>query len=183
MMTSTGRHLDETPPGFPTRQASTLICMASLIANVIKASSPRAARKGRTYGRTAPVWGQQKKETCLFDRGVVPHMGIPLPYTWLNPSTRPRVWPRFGSPKGRDPHHDHQGHPTTPQAEQPCHQTRAQRQTPQSQKSGEVTRRASAANGRTTTATCTTGDRQSRRGGGRKVKFSSSDENCAYGGV
>jgi hypothetical protein len=29
--------------------------MASLIANVIKASSPRAARKGRTYGRTAPV--------------------------------------------------------------------------------------------------------------------------------
>ena len=113
-------------------------------------------------------------------------LGIPLPYTWLNPSTRPRVWPRFGSPKGRqerDPHHDHQGHPTTPQAEQPCHQTRAQRQTPQSQKSGEVTRRASAANGRTTTATCTTGDRQSRRGGGRKVKFSSSDENCAYGGV
>ena len=31
--------------------------MASLIANVIKASSPRAARKGRTYGRTAPTPG------------------------------------------------------------------------------------------------------------------------------
>jgi len=52
-------------PGFPTRQASALICMASLIANVIKASSPRAARKGRTYGRTAPVWGQQRKKVSL----------------------------------------------------------------------------------------------------------------------
>jgi hypothetical protein len=52
-------------PGFPTRQASALICMASLIANVIKASSPRAARRGRTYGRTAPVWGQQRKKASL----------------------------------------------------------------------------------------------------------------------
>jgi hypothetical protein len=39
--------------------------MARLIANVIKASSPRAARKGRTYGRTAPVWGQQRKKVYL----------------------------------------------------------------------------------------------------------------------
>jgi hypothetical protein len=52
-------------PGFPMRQASALICMASLIANVIKASSPRAARTGRTYGRTAPVWGQQRKKVSL----------------------------------------------------------------------------------------------------------------------
>ena len=52
-------------PGFPTRQASALICMAGLIANVIKASSPRAAHKGRTYGRTAPVWGQQRKRVPL----------------------------------------------------------------------------------------------------------------------
>jgi hypothetical protein len=52
-------------PGFPTRRASALICMAALIANVIKASSPRAAHKGRTYGRTAPVWGQQRKRVPL----------------------------------------------------------------------------------------------------------------------
>jgi hypothetical protein len=52
-------------PGFPTRRASALICMAALIANVIKASSPRAAHKGRTYGRTAPVWGQQRKRAPL----------------------------------------------------------------------------------------------------------------------
>jgi hypothetical protein len=39
--------------------------MAALIANVIKASSPRAAHKGRTYGRTAPVWGQQRKRVPL----------------------------------------------------------------------------------------------------------------------
>jgi hypothetical protein len=52
-------------PGFPTRRASALICMAALIANVIKASSPWAAHKGRTYGRTAPVWGQQRKNVSL----------------------------------------------------------------------------------------------------------------------
>jgi hypothetical protein len=52
-------------PGFPTRQASAPICMAALIANVIKASSPWAAHKGRTYGRTAPVWGQQRKRVPL----------------------------------------------------------------------------------------------------------------------
>jgi hypothetical protein len=184
MMTSTGRHLDETQAGIPNAPSERADLYGQSYCERHQGQQP----KGRT--QRPDIWahrsrmGSAKKESIL-DRGVVPHMGIPLPYTWLNPSTRPRVWPRFGSPKGRqerDPHHDHQGHPTTPQAEQPCHQTRAQRQTPQSQKSGEVTRRASAANGRTTTATCTTGDRQSRRGGGRKVKFSSSDENCAYGG-
>jgi hypothetical protein len=48
---------------------------------------PRAARKGRTYGSRM---GSAKKESIL-DRGVVPHMGIPLPYTRLNPSTRPSM--------------------------------------------------------------------------------------------
>ena len=48
--------------------------------------------KGRT--QRPDIWahrsrmGLAKKESIL-DRGVVPHMGIPLPYTWPNPSTRP----------------------------------------------------------------------------------------------
>ena len=45
-------------PRFPKRIASALIWLASRIANVIEASGPRSANKGRTYGRTAPVWGQ-----------------------------------------------------------------------------------------------------------------------------
>ena len=61
-------------PRFPKRIASALIWLASPIANVIKASGPRSAIKGRTYGRTAP-YGVELKETL--DRGVVPHMGIP----------------------------------------------------------------------------------------------------------
>jgi hypothetical protein len=59
-------------PRFPKRIASALIWLASPIANVIKASGPRSAIKGRTYGRTAP-YGVELKETL--DRGVVPHMG------------------------------------------------------------------------------------------------------------
>ena len=44
--------------------------------------------KGRTAHRSG--MGSAKKESIL-DRGFVPHLGIPLPYTRLNPSTRPSM--------------------------------------------------------------------------------------------
>jgi len=40
-------------------------------------------------GALLPYEVSKGKESL--DRGVVPHIKIPLPYTWLNPSTRPSI--------------------------------------------------------------------------------------------
>jgi len=72
----TGRHPGKTQAEIPKAHHSALIWLANPIANVIKASGHRSAHKGRTYGRNAPYGSDRKK---ALDRGVVPHMGIPIP--------------------------------------------------------------------------------------------------------
>ena len=91
-MTSTGRHLDETQAGIPNAPSERADLYGQSYCERHQGQQP----KGRT--QRPDIWahrsrmGSAKKESIL-DRGVVPHMGIPLPYTWLNPSTRPRVGP------------------------------------------------------------------------------------------
>jgi len=89
-MTSTGRHLDETQAGIPNAPSERADLYGQSYCERHQGQQP----KGRT--QRPDIWahrsrmGSAKKESIL-DRGVVPHMGIPLPYTWLNPSTRPKT--------------------------------------------------------------------------------------------
>jgi hypothetical protein len=88
-MTSTGRHLDETQAGIPNAPSE----RADLYGQSYCERHQGQLPKGRT--QRPDIWAHRSrmrsaKEKRALDRGVVPHMGIPLSYTWLNPSTRPR---------------------------------------------------------------------------------------------
>src|SRR5579863_9240447 len=61
MMTSTGRHLDETQARIPNAPSE----RADLYGQSYCERHQGQQRKGRTYGRTAPVWGQQRKKVSL----------------------------------------------------------------------------------------------------------------------
>jgi hypothetical protein len=87
-MTSTGRHLDETQAGIPNAPSE----RADLYGQSYCERHQGQLPKGRT--QRPDIWAHRSrmrsaKEKRALDRGVVPHMGIPLSYTWLNPSTRP----------------------------------------------------------------------------------------------
>src|SRR6185437_3348220 len=90
MMTSTGRHLDETRAGIPNAPSE----RADLYGQSYCERHQGQLPKGRT--QRPDIWAHRSrmrsaKEKRALDRGVVPHMGIPLRHTWLNPSTRPSV--------------------------------------------------------------------------------------------
>src|SRR5690349_14196630 len=100
MMTSTGRHLDETQAGIPNAPSE----RADLYGQSYCERHQGQLPKGRT--QRPDIWAHRSrmrsaKEKRALDRGVVPYMGIPLRHIWLNPSTRPswggfdaeeRVW-------------------------------------------------------------------------------------------
>ena len=101
-MTSTGRHLDETQAGIPNAPNE----RADLYGRSHCERHQGQLPKGRT--QRPDIWAHRSrmrsaKEKRALDRGVVPHMGIPLPYTWLNPSTRPRSQILSSEPKCNTP--------------------------------------------------------------------------------
>jgi len=55
MMTSTGRHLDETQAGIPNAPSERADLYGQSYCERHQGQLPKGRTKGRTYGRTAPV--------------------------------------------------------------------------------------------------------------------------------
>ena len=65
MMTSTGRHLDETQAGIPNAPSERADLYGQSYCERHQGQQPKGRTQRPDIGRTAPVWGQQRKKVSL----------------------------------------------------------------------------------------------------------------------